>query len=223
MNEWMNNLINAHIQNLTSKCLLPRFMSPQSCASLTSVWSTHLGSLTSWWRGQTGPGELLFHQISRVFVENREEEEEEKEDRATVKKIYIEKDPVWFWWLKNGEKTSCLECPSQPPRSRHTWHRGGRWSMRQPSLYFFPSLPACQRQSWVWLGPVDTKRMPYHMPVCFQQILCSFTALTVWTEHGTIWGKVGDRKGDDRVPLLVKEENNRPGRHSGFSWWTPVM
>lgn len=59
MNEWMNNLINAHIQNLTSKCLLPRFMSPQSCASLTSVWSTHLGSLTSWWRGQTGPGELF--------------------------------------------------------------------------------------------------------------------------------------------------------------------
>lgn len=121
----MNNLINAHIQNLTSKCLLPRFMSPQSCASLTSVWSTHLGSLTSWWRGQTGPGELLFHQISRVFVENREEEEEE--DRATVKKIYIEKekkDPVWFWWLKNGGKTSCLECPSQRPRSRHTWHRG---------------------------------------------------------------------------------------------------
>lgn len=141
----MNNLINAHIQNLTSKCLLPRFMSPQSCASLTSVWSTHLGSLTSWWRGQTGPGELLFHQISRVFVENREEEEEEEEDRATVKKICIEKekkDPVWFWWLKNGEKNVLFRM-SFTTTTLTSHMASWRQMEHAAAIFVFLSLPAC--------------------------------------------------------------------------------
>lgn len=138
----MNNLINAHIQNLTSKCLLPRFMSPQSCASLTSVWSTHLGSLTSWWRGQTGPGELLFHQISRVFVENREEEEE---DRATVKKICIEKEKkrpclilVTEEWGKN-----VLFRMSFTTTTLTSHMASWRQMEHAAAIFVFLSLPAC--------------------------------------------------------------------------------
>lgn len=95
------------------------FPNCQSCASPISVWSSHhLGSLTLWWRGQIGPGELLFHPITQPLLKpegqrRRARRRIERQERgSTEREGATTKAPIWFSVTGEGErsdkKKTCL-------------------------------------------------------------------------------------------------------------------
>lgn len=140
-------------KKLRSNCLFPWFLSSQSCASLTSAWSSHhLGSLTSWWRGQTGPGELLFHPITQPLLKTegqrrRARRRRERQERGSTEREreWQQKPSIWFSVTGQGRKEirknlSFSGCLSHFPCLCQTWKHGDRWSTQRPSLCFFLCL-----------------------------------------------------------------------------------
>lgn len=120
-NQWLSNQIekttckwmNEWMKTSERKVSTSWFLSFQSCAPLTSVWSSHhLGSLTSWWRGQTGPGELLFRPITQPLLrtEGQGRRARRRRERETEKRIYrgreggTTKAPIWCSETGQGSK-----------------------------------------------------------------------------------------------------------------------
>lgn len=113
------------------------------------------------------------------------------------------KAPVWFSGTEEGRKE--IQRRRRRRRKRENTRRliqdvlpivltsdvaAWRQTEHAAAIFVFLSLPACVSETPM-RGPVDTKRLPHHMPVCFPLNLLHF--FMPWIVHmdcmGTIWGK----------------------------------
>lgn len=115
-----------------------------------------------------------------------------------------------FLWLRRKKNTSYSGCPSHQPCSRQTRQRGDRRSTQRPSFSFL-SLDLCQRHLWACRGPVDTERLPRHMPVCFPQNLLYLFMACAYGLHGEPYGEKLRMRDDDRS-LLLQRKGEQPSR-----------
>lgn len=138
----------------------------------------------------------MFRQITRVFVENRgteeeEEENKEEEEGETEEDLHRERERQQkllfdFLGLKRGEKK--YRRRRRRRRKRENTRRliqdvlpivltsdvaAWRQTEHAAAIFVFLSLPACVSETPM-RGPVDTKRLPHHMPVCFPLNLLHF-------------------------------------------------
>lgn len=193
IDKWLNKSVN----KLLTDCTDQKKKKGNICSVKTQfcvpspVWSSHhLGALTSWWRGQTGPGELLFHQITRVFVENRrteeEEEKEEKEARESerqerrstqkVREGHTTKDPVWF---------SVTEEASQDKQRREKGGVSERERENEtPDVLFRMSFTSAMLTSDMAAGDRQSMQRP---SLCFFPCLPACVSEAPMSQAGSCW------------------------------------
>lgn len=168
-----------------------------SRVSVLRLWSSHhLGSLTSRWRGQRGPGEPLFHLITRPLLESEgwrrrargwRRRRRETQERST-ERLRGNRAPIWFSVSGEGRedtRETALLKRVLPIIRAHVRH-GSVETDGAHSGHLCLSFAARLRVRGnyePWQGPVATKRMPHHMPVCYSwNLLCPFTPRACWTD-----------------------------------------